>query len=83
MSSVCVIMSAKQKKAMKWLTIGGLLLVLSGCGMTHEEYTARVEYCTERGMEYRVFRLSNGRVDGVRCVNEEGHEFGSSRGGKK
>lgn len=83
MSSVCGIMSAKQKKAMKWLTIGSVLLVLSGCGMTHEEYTARVEYCTERGMEYRVIRLNDGTVAGVRCVNEEGHEFWSSRGGEK
>jgi len=68
---------------LKWLTVGCITLILAGCGMAYEEYTARVEYCIERDMRHKAYRTSGGTVFDVRCVNDEGHKFRSSKGGKQ
>lgn len=59
-----------------------LATLLVGCGMSHEEYEERIEYCESKGLGVKVYLMGQGTVEKVRCVGESGALF-SSGGGVK
>lgn len=65
-------------KAILLVTLLSALLV--GCGMSHEEYEERIEYCESRGLGVKVYVMRWGTVDKIRCVGEDGTVFSSRRG---
>lgn len=52
-------------------------LLLSGCGMSKEEFESRAGYCHSIGTKVSVTSLSNGQVERVWCIDEEGNRFRS------
>lgn len=67
-------------KAILLVTLLATLLV--GCGMSHEEYEERIEYCESRGLGVKVHAMRRGVVERIHCVGEGGVVFSSRRGGK-
>lgn len=67
-------------KAMVSVVFVSIFLV--GCGMSHEEYEERIEYCESRGLGVKVYMMRRGAVDSIRCVGEGGAVFSSRGGGK-
>lgn len=67
-------------KAILLVTLLATLLV--GCGMSHEEYEERMEYCESRGLDVKVYVMRRGVVERVHCVGEGGAVFSSRRGSK-
>lgn len=65
---------------MKLLSILILSLVLTGCGMSIEEYNARVKYCKDNGMDVLTYRYDNsGTVLTVKCQDSNGNTFESKK----
>lgn len=56
---------------MKLFSILIITLLLSACGMSIEEYNARVKYCKDSGMDAKAFMSLNNRVNSVVCIKEE------------
>lgn len=67
-------------KAILFVTMIATLLV--GCGMSHEEYEERTEYCESRGLGVKVHLMTQRKVGSIHCVGEGGATFSSRRGGK-
>lgn len=65
-------------KAILLVTLIATLLV--GCGMSHEEYEERIEYCESRGLGVKVHVRGQGVVGRVHCAGEGGAVFSSRRG---
>lgn len=62
---------------MKLLPILILSFVLAGCGMSVEEYNARVKYCKDIGMDFVAYRNINYKPHNVECKAKDGSLFES------
>lgn len=63
---------------MRLLSILILSFVLTGCGMSLEEYNARVKYCKDNGMDVVTYRQKNSKtVFTVDCQDSDGNTFES------
>lgn len=62
---------------MKLLPILILSLGLTGCGMSIEEYNARVKYCKDNGMDFVVYKNVDNKLQTVDCKDSSGNNFDS------
>lgn len=62
---------------MKLLPILILSFVLAGCGMSVEEYNARVKYCKDSGLDFVIFKNLGGAPYRIDCRASNGSYFSS------
>jgi len=63
---------------MKLLSILIITLALSACGMSIEEYNARVKYCKDNSMGTTIIRNKSSKVVyEVMCQDSDGNSFDS------
>ena len=60
---------------MKLLSILILSFVLAGCGMSIEEYNARVKYCKDNCMDFVEYRNINYKPYRIECEAKDGSLF--------